>query len=242
MPAQGTSKRDRQPKGQAAFFLLQEGVVRAVVVAAGDIPANEKWERWVQPGDLIVGADGGAGRALAHGLAPDVVVGDMDSVEAEVVAALEAQHVELVRHPRAKDETDLELALIYAAHQGVQEIVVLGALGGRLDHTLSNMLLLALPELQGVTVRIVRCNEEALLVRSGERVTLYGKAGDVVSLLPWGGDVHGVTTSGLTWPLEQETLHFAFSRGVSNVLAGAEAWIEVEDGYLMVVHGPGSRE
>jgi len=207
------------------------------VVAAGDAPANEDWANRIRPGDLIVGADGGAGRALAHGLVPDVVVGDMDSTPAEVLAALAAQQVELVRHPRAKDETDLELALCYAAGQGAEEIVVLGALGGRLDHTLSNVLLLALPELEGVTVRIVHGREEVLLARSGERVPLLGESGDVVSLLPLGGDVHGVTTSGLLWPLDHETLRFAFSRGVSNVLTGREAWIEVEEGYLVVVHG-----
>lgn len=216
--------------------------MRAVVVAAGDIPADEKWGRWIQPGDLIVAADGGAARALARGLVPDVVVGDMDSVPAEVLAMLEAEHVELVRHPRAKDETDLELALCYAAHQGIKEIVVLGALGGRLDHTLSNVLLLALPELNGVTVRIVRGGEEALLVRDGERAALHGQAGDVVSLLPWGGDVRGVTTSGLEWPLEHDTLRFAFSRGVSNVMTGEEAWIEVAEGELMVVRSPAPEE
>lgn len=213
--------------------------MRVVIVAAGDSPANEDWERWVQPGDRIVGADGGSGSVLTRGLVPDVVVGDMDSVPAEVLAVLEAQHVELVRHPRAKDETDLELALTYAADQGASEIVVLGALGGRLDHTLSNVLLLALPHLQGVTVRIARGREVALLVRSGERVTLRGDAGDVVSLLPWGGDVRGVTASGLLWPLQHETLRFAFSRGVSNVLTGSEAWVEVEEGCLMVVQGAG---
>ncbi|MBN1657116.1 MAG: thiamine diphosphokinase [Anaerolineae bacterium] len=216
--------------------------MRAVVIAAGDAPANQDWERWLRPGDLIVAADGGASRAMARGLLPDVVVGDLDSTPADVLAALEAQPVEIVRHPRAKDETDLELALCYAAGQSADEIVVLGALGGRLDHTLSNLLLLALPELKEVAVRIVRGAEEAVLVRSGERVALHGQPGDVVSLLPWGGDVRGVTTSGLTWPLAHEALHFAFSRGVSNVMTGQEAWIEVEEGNLMVVHGPGPAE
>jgi thiamine pyrophosphokinase len=187
-------------------------------------------------GDLIIGADGGAARVTNRGMVPGVVIGDMDSLPDGTLDELDDE-VEFVEHPRAKDETDLELALRYAARHGAQEIVVLGALGGRLDHTLSNVLLLALPELEGITVRIVHDGEEAILVRGGEKVTLRGGKGDLVSLLPWGGDARGVTTDGMAWPLAGATLRFAFSRGVSNVMTGPEARIEVGEGYLLVVHG-----
>ncbi|MGD8397852.1 MAG: thiamine diphosphokinase [Anaerolineae bacterium] len=211
--------------------------MRAIIVAAGDSPGDEEWARWMQRGDLIVAADGGAARILSQGLVPHIVIGDMDSLPDSARSKLD-DGVEIVEHPRAKDETDLELALTYAAQRGVQEIVVLGALGGRLDHTLSNVLLLALPKLESITVRIVQGAEEAILVRGGEEISLQGSKGDVVSLLPWGGDARGVTTDGLAWPLERVTLHFAFSRGVSNVMTGPEARIGVEGGYLLVIHGP----
>jgi thiamine pyrophosphokinase len=215
-----------------------EGKVRAIIVAGGRADGGEHWREWVREGDLIVGADGGAAQALEWGLEPEVVIGDMDSIHAETRARLEGQGVRFVVHPRAKDETDMELALTFAVEQGADEIVVLGALGNRLDHTLSNVLLLALPALETAIVRIVAGEQEASLLQAGQAVTLEGQAGDVVSLLPLGGSVTGVRTSGLVWALEGETLRFGHSRGVSNEMTGAAAHVEIENGCLLVIHGP----
>jgi thiamine pyrophosphokinase len=215
-----------------------EGEVRAIIVASGEAPGARDWVRWVGEEDLIIGADGGAMRALDRGLAPDVIIGDMDSLAGfeQYLPAVRQAH--LIQHPRAKDETDLELALTYAAEQNAQEIVVLGALGGtRLDHMLSNVLLLAMPALRGRRVLIVHGGQEAMLLRSGEAATLAGSPGDLVSLLPLGGDARGVTTAGLAWPLANETLRFGQSRGVSNEMSAAEATVALAEGYLWVVHG-----
>jgi thiamine pyrophosphokinase len=212
--------------------------VRAIIIAGGQAVDEEDWQRHSRDGDLIIGADGGAARALAWGLLPHLVVGDMDSLPDEDRVALAVRGCQFVEHPRAKDETDLELALTYAVGEGAQEIVVLGALGGRLDHTLANVLLLTLPVLEGVSTRIVNGGEESLLVRGGEVVRLEGHPGDLVSLLPLGGDVHGVTTAGLAWALKGDRLRFGFSQGVSNEMTGTVARVEVEDGFLLVVHGP----
>jgi thiamine pyrophosphokinase len=211
--------------------------MRAIIIASGQAGDNG-WKNWVRDGDWIIGADGGAGRALAWGLVPHLVIGDMDSLPDEDQSVLKARGCRFVEHPRAKDETDLELALRYAAREGAHEIVVLGALGGRLDHTLANVLLLTLPVLDGVSVRIADGVGETLLLRGGRSVTLRGSAGDLVSLLPLGGDAKGVTTSGLVWVLQGDRLRFGFSRGVSNEMTSDKARIELEDGLLLVVHGP----
>jgi thiamine pyrophosphokinase len=215
----------------------EEESMRAVIIAGGQPPAHEIWQKWVREGDLVVGADGGAALAVAWGLEPQVVIGDMDSIPDAIRARLERRGVRFVVHPRAKDETDLELALTYAAEQGAREIVILGALGGRLDHTLSNVLLLALPALAGISVRLAADGEEAILLRGHSAVTLQGQAGDVVSLLPLGGDVRGVTTWGLAWALEGDRLLFGHSRGVSNEMTASSARIEIGEGTLLVVHG-----
>jgi thiamine pyrophosphokinase len=211
--------------------------VRTIIVAGGSPPSGEVWRRWVGEGDRIIGADGGAGHALGWGLVPDLVVGDMDSLAAEDRALLEAEGCRFVVHPRAKDQTDLELALAYAAGEASREIVVLGAFGGRLDHTMANVLLLALPQLAQMPVWLVGDGEEMVLVQSCQRVSLKGQPGDLVSLLPLAGDASGVTTSGLAWELEGDRLRFGFSRGVSNEMTASEAGIEVEEGLLLVVHG-----
>jgi thiamine pyrophosphokinase len=212
--------------------------MRAVIIASGQSTEDLDVGRWIQEGDLLIGADGGAGQALRWGLAPQFVIGDMDSLSERARQALEAQGATFEHHPRAKDETDLELALSFAAEQGAQEIIIFGALGGRLDHTLSNLLLLTLPKLEGLALRVVHGPEEILLVRGGETVSVTGSAGDLISLLPWGGDVQGITTQGLAWTLEGDTLKFGFSRGVSNEMRASQARITVETGQLLVVHGP----
>jgi thiamine pyrophosphokinase len=210
--------------------------MRTIIVAGGRPNASRAWHAWVRPGDQVIGADGGAARALAQGIVPDLVIGDLDSLPARHRRALEARGSRFLIHPRAKDETDLELALTHAAEQGAQEIVILGALGGRLDHTLANLLLLALPQLAGRSVRLVDGPDVALLLRTGEQATLEGQPGDLVSLLPLGGDALGITATGLAWPLQDGSLRFAFSRGVSNVMTGAEATIRLDTGLLLVVH------
>ena len=225
--------------GQAVLCLgIRGGGMRAIIVAAGQTVDDVGWQRWVRDGDRIIGADGGAAQALAWGLVPEVVIGDMDSLPSGDRATLTALGCRFVEHPRAKDETDLELALIQAAEQGAEEIIVLGALGGRLDHTLANLLLLSLPSLEGVSVRIADADQEIILVRGGGLVRLQGSPGDIVSLLPLGGDASGVTCSGLAWALQDDLLRFGFSRGVSNEMAATEALVEVEKGFLLVVHGP----
>ncbi len=209
--------------------------MRAIIIAGGKAQ-NEAWQRWVRGGDWIIGADGGAAQALAWGLAPDLVIGDMDSLPEQARAILERQGCRLIEHPRAKDETDLELALAHAVQEGAQEIVVLGALGGRLDHLLANVLLLALPSLAGVPVRIVEGDQQALLLRGGEAVEMDGAEGDLVSLIPLGGDACGVSTRGLVWGLDGGTLEFGSSRGVSNEMASGRFRVEVGEGLLLVVH------
>jgi len=217
--------------------LIVEEEVRATIIAGGDAH-EEDGRRWVAGGGLIIGADGGAAQALAWGLVPDLVIGDLDSLSKADQARLEQLGCRFLVHPRSKDETDLELALTEAVAEGAREITILGALGGRLDHTLANLLLLTLPALEGVATRLVAGDLEVRLVRGGESVCLHGQPRDLVSLLPLGGEARGVTTAGLTWPLQAETLHFGYTRGISNEMTAAEACIGVAQGILLLVHAP----
>ncbi len=189
----------------------------------------------IRPDDLVITVDGGTRHAWASGVTPHVVIGDLDSLSSEEVARLRAAHTRVISFSPDKDETDLELALRYSVEQGATEIVVWGALGGRLDQTMANVLLLTLPELGGVDVRIVaRAGKEtAFLVR--EAATITGQPGDTVSLIPLGGNAVGVTTDGLKWELHHEDLHFGPARGVSNVLKQASARVRLQRGMLLCV-------
>jgi len=165
--------------------------------------------------------------AVSNDWHPDVLVGDMDSVAPNVLAELESSGCAVMRYSPRKDETDLELALTEAVERGATDIVVLGATGGRVDHTIANMMLLSMPVLVGRRVMILDGDTEIVLIRDVGRVR--GCPGDTVSLIPICGDARGVTTEGLEWE---------YARGVSNVLTAPVASISVRDGFLLMTHTP----
>jgi thiamine pyrophosphokinase len=184
--------------------------------------------------DLVVCADGGVRHARALGLVPDFVIGDLDSLPNAHRQELTSAGVEFVSFPTAKDETDLELALLHAADRGADKIMVLGARGGRLDHELGNLMLLAHPRLLGVGVSICSGNQVLTLVR--HQASFHGCPGDLLSLLPIGGDALGVRTVGLEYPLNGEALLMGPGRGVSNVFVSNWARVSLDSGMLFAVH------
>ncbi len=215
--------------GEDGFFMP-----RVVIFVNGRIPDLEQVRRLLRPTDLIFAADGGTRHALALGLVPSLVIGDLDSVNDDDRRELEAAGTEFQRFPRSKDETDFELALSHAVSAGYTEILVVAALGNRLDQTLGNLALLTDPSLARLDLRLDDGSEEALFART--QTGVEGHPGDIVSLIPWGGPVTGISTVGLRWPLNGETLHPSKTRGLSNELLGETASISLESGLLLVVH------
>jgi thiamine pyrophosphokinase len=188
-----------------------------------------------QPDAWVIAADGGARQARYFGRTVQTLIGDLDSIEPDEAQALIAAGAELLQSPVEKDETDLELALLLAAQRGAARIRIFSALGDRLDQTLANVYLLALPALAGRDVRIVAGKQEAWLLRPGKH-TLAGAPGDTVSLIPLTGVVQGVRTERLYYPLRDETLRFGPARGISNVMQAESAQVEIGEGTLLAVH------
>lgn len=188
---------------------------------------------------FVVAADGGARIATQLGHSPDVIIGDMDSLGDEGVRAFAVQPNPplILRYPPEKDETDLELALKWVTRQdfSIDSLVIIGGLGGRFDQTLANVYLLALPELSGLSVCLVDGRQSIRLLRAGQH-RLEGEPGDTVSLIPVGGSVCGIRTTGLYYPLHDETLDFGPARGVSNVIVETGAHITLREGVLLLIH------
>lgn len=213
---------------------------RALLFANGDLndgPAVQAALRHA-PSAQIIGVDGGTRLAQACGLLPDVVIGDMDSLSEAELTTLGGQGVTIQRFPPAKKETDLELALLETAARGATWIRVIGAVGDRLDQTLANVSLLALPPLAGRDVRLVFGAQTLWLIGPGAH-PLDGQPGDTISLLPLTSEVSGIRTKRLVYPLTGETLRLGAARGVSNVIETAGAAVTVNEGLLIVVHTPG---
>ena len=216
---------------------------KALIFANGDIDDGEMVDRALaQAADaLIVAADGGVRVAEHYHLRVNTVLGDMDSLTEAQHQALTEQQATILRYPAEKDETDLELALVWAAKQGADWIRLLGATGGRLDQILSNIYLLTLPILDGRDVQLVAGKQAAWLAKPG-RTDINGAVGDTISLIPLTGTVRGVRTENLYYPLNDEDLYFGPARGVSNVIAGSSATaappaaVSVREGVLLVIH------
>lgn len=210
----------------------------AVVVVAGGGPPHPRAAGGLPAGCRVVAADSGLVHAQALGLDVDLVVGDMDSVDGARLDLAAAEGVRVERHPVAKDHTDLELALRRASEMlegaaGRGRIVVIGGAGGRLDHLLAVAMLLASPAYADVAVE-ARLGP-ALLHVVRKKVTLRGRPGDLVTLLPVHGPVVDVTTDGLRYPLERERLPDGTSRGVSNELVTSTATVSLSGGVLLVI-------
>ncbi len=212
--------------------------MRAIIIANGEFTEQDAARVAFRPNDLLIAADGGLRHFRALGQRPHLVLGDLDSLTTEERALLNAEAVPVQQHPAQKDETDLELALLYAAQQGAALIAVLGGFGGRVDMTLANLMLLTHPQLAGARVEFWSGAQTVWLIRPPGAAVL-GRPGDTLSLLPLGGDAEGVTTRGLFYPLRDEPLAFGPARGVSNVLTEATAHVGVRTGRLLAVHTPG---
>jgi thiamine pyrophosphokinase len=208
-----------------------------VVVVAGGASAPAPALRALLPDRpvLVVAADSGLSHAESLGLAVDGVVGDMDSVDPEALARAESAGVEVERHRVDKDKTDLELALDVALEKGglAASYVVVTSVGGRLDHALANLLLLGSPAFAAVSVEAFVDDWHVTVVR--RRTRLRARTGGLVTLLPVGGEAHGVVTEHLRYPLRRETLAAGTTRGVSNVADRGEVIVGVDAGVLLVL-------
>lgn len=214
----------------------------ALILADGDVPSRARldaaWPGWDSAIGLVVAADGGARHAAALGLTLDRWVGDGDSLDGAALAALEASGVPLERARPDKDETDTELAILAALRLGAEGVVILGALGGRIDHALANIGLLSLPALAGRSAVILDATSRVSLLVGPGTARLDGGRGDLVSLLPVGEAVEGVTTEGLVYPLDDEPLPAGTPRGLSNVMSADAASVRLRQGRLLVVETP----
>jgi len=202
-----------------------------VVVASGQ--ADPAVRDHLPAGAYVIAADGGVDCALRLGLRISVAVGDFDSVSETGLAAVEAAGGRVERHPEAKDETDLELALDVALELGAGRIVVVADPGGRLDHLLGVVHLLGHPRYAHVEIDALLGQASVHVIR-GERM-LTGSPGELISLLALHGPARGVSTEGLVYPLRAEPLDAGSSRGISNVFATREAHVTVVSGVLVAV-------
>lgn len=204
-----------------------------VVAGGADVESNALAD--FAPADLTIAADSGADLAEGLGLKVDILIGDLDSISEAGHERAKTLGTEIRAYPRAKDATDLELAMDAAIEARATEILVIGGSGGRLDHHLANVGLLASRKFAAAKVTWTTGPVRAYVVRGTRHVPTV--PGQIVSIIPTGGTARGVHLRGLRWPLAGAKMRAGTTRGLSNEATGAEAAITVSDGTLLVVVG-----
>ncbi len=215
---------------------------RIIILANGELPDINKARALIQSSDYIICADGGTRHAVSLGVRPNLIIGDLDSAEPGALQKFRNDGVNIELFPRDKNETDLELAINHAIELNPKQIIIVAALGGRLDQTLGNITLLTNVRLltvrhssgQAFDVRLDDGVEEIFLCR--DQVEVHGKIGDIVSLIPWQGAVTNIQTKNLKWTLSNETLYPDKTRGISNEMNSDAASISIGSGLLLIVH------
>lgn len=183
--------------------------------------------------DYVICADRGICHARRLGITPDLIVGDFDSGSEEDLVYFQNQGVSIHRFPSEKDETDTEIAIQKAIEMQPEEVDIYGGLGSRLDHSLGNVHLLYQLLRAGIKGCLLNPNNSVSLAMN--RYKIVGKKGDIVSLLPFAGNVEGITTKGLAYPLHKATISIGTSLGISNYLLEEVADIVIEKGILIVI-------
>lgn len=212
--------------------------MKALILANGELykPDVLRSRIGAETFDLVLAADGGARYADTLNVTLDAIIGDLDSLSD--LAPHGITNTEFVPYPAEKNETDLELALLYAGERGVAQIVMVGVMGGRMDMTIANIMLITHASLSSCRIEVWHGEQTGWVIKPpGEDIS--GHPGDTVSLIPLGGDASGITTKGLKYSLKDEELTFGSARGISNLLEKPSAHIKLAEGLLLAIHTPG---
>ena len=205
-----------------------------VVVIGGNPPISTVADA-LPAYDFVIAADSGLHGAKALGLTVNAVIGDMDSVDEQLLAEAESVGAVIKRAPQDKDATDTELALLFAVERGAKRIVVVTGGGGRLDHQLGVLNVLLHPRLADINMEMFWDTAHVVVLHGSGTAVIRGRHGEIVGLLPVGADAIGITTDGLAWPLNNETIPAYSTRGVSNELVGTLASISLAHGHLLII-------
>ncbi len=206
--------------------------MKCLIVTAGMPPGQDLLAAHVQDAGLIICVDGAADTLAKYSVVPDVLIGDFDSANGDILSHIKSRGAKVVGLPVHKNETDTEAAMSLALESGADDIVLLGALGLRLDHALGNLGMLIKAEKAGVHCRIIDELHEITAAR--DTYILHGYLGQTVSILPITGDIT-VTATNLMYPLEKLLLRSDAARGISNIILASPATLKIEGGYALII-------
>ena len=185
--------------------------------------------------DYLIAVDNGVQYCLRQNQRPDLAIGDFDSITPNFFEQLHLQNIPIKKYSSEKDQTDLELALLYAVNVlQADKIIVLAALGGREDMSFANVFLLMHPMLIHCDITLVADVQHMTLITAKRKFSKTLAINTTVSLLPLTSTVKGVSTHGLKYPLNDECLSMGYTRSISNISNATLVEVEIESGVLLI--------
>lgn len=208
--------------------------MKTLIIANGELHLSSQLTIAAKESDLVIAADGGSKHCATLGRSPHFVIGDMDSIPESLLDKFQQDGVEIVKYPTRKDATDLELAMDLAEDQRATEIHLSGLLGGRWDMSLSNIFLLAQEKYQHIPTTLYgdRC---IMHILPPGKHHFSPKPETSTSIIPLSGDAHGVTLNGFEYPLNNYTIPFGSTIGLSNITKDPQVEVKLKDGILLFI-------
>jgi thiamine pyrophosphokinase len=207
----------------------------ALIFASGTLTKTTELQNLVAQADIFLAADGGANHCHRLDITPDILVGDFDSINTATLTKYQKEGIEIHRHPVQKDAIDLEISLDLARYRGATTIWLVGVLGGRWDMSLANIMLTASDKYKDIRLSLLGPDCTMHIFHPGQSHSVSGFPGQTISLLPLKDDVHGITLTGFKYPLNDHTISFGASLGISNNLINDQGRISFTKGVLICV-------
>lgn len=206
--------------------------MKTVIICSGEINNYSFCHEIVKSADRIICADGGTRHAINMKLTPNVIIGDMDSSEAQYLDYFKKTGAEIIEYPKDKNKTDTHICIEFALAFS-REIILLGATGNRIDHMIANISLLKLGIERNIPISIIDNKNHIRMIR--DSIILEGKKGDFFSLIPFTERVAGICTKGAHYELENAGMELGDPYGVSNYFEEETVEITIKKGYLLVI-------
>ena len=216
---------------------------RAIIFVNGNLSDLRKAKKIITKEDYLICADGGVKHALKLNLFPQVVIGDFDSIDSDLLKKITKICTEqaclfptMIKYPTKKDKTDFELAIDYCLEKKFQEIIIFGILGDRIDHFLANIFLIAKTQTENSSIKIKIIEGDKEIFVLNKEIVVHGQIGDEISIIPVSEKLENIVTDGLEYKLDHESLSFGSTRGISNVMVKTTIKITVSSGTAVVEH------
>ena len=195
-----------------------------LIVANGAIKNRNFYKKIIKKANIIIAADGGADNCIKLGVSPNYIIGDLDSISNKS----KEKFKKLVIHDNNQNTTDLEKAIVLAKKLGCKNLTIIGAIGSRIDHTLSNIITLFKTKIPS---RIIDESNKIFAVE--KEIEIKGRKGDIVSIIPI-SRIEGLTYDGLKWRVKNKNVDSGWT-GTSNIMTGSKATISLKSGKIIVI-------